>query len=187
MTAGLLRALVDVDQEADEWGANCGPAALAAALDLERVGDLREAFEPFHGYTNIPKMRDAIRRARARIVRQWSDVGEFGVLSPAEGSRLVLMLQWSGPWNSVPRAAATYRHCVALVRLPSGTWVGDVNTPGTWSLAAVWLADVPPLLAPKRWDGKVLVAWAADVRGQPAARDSTATPVCVIVEVKRCK
>ena len=69
-----LVALLDVD-EADAWGANCGPAALAGAFGLQ-LADVREAVSDgpaFRGYMTITHMRAAIDRLapprREAIVR----------------------------------------------------------------------------------------------------------------------
>jgi len=169
---GPLRNIVDLDEAYDAWRATCGPTALAAALDLERVNDLRDAFAPFPGYCTITKMREAIARAGAKVHRSWTrPSAEVFESWKTPGPRLVLMLQFSGPWNDIPRAAARYRHCVAIDRAihPTGhapvtmLWVGDINVPTIWSPWPAWRSRDVPELAPKRWDGELIITWAAEV------------------------
>lgn len=114
-----LRSIGDIDREAEAWGANCGPAALAAALELQ-LAEARNAVSPggkFPGYMGANAMKSAVSRAGARIVSTWSrpPLAPERVFEVAGPGRFVVLLQWRGPWDSVPRAAATHRHWIAFV------------------------------------------------------------------------
>lgn len=56
------RAPVDIDQANKEWGANCGPCALAAAIGKD-LADVREALPGFsvRKYMNVTQMKDALK------------------------------------------------------------------------------------------------------------------------------
>jgi hypothetical protein len=169
-----LVALLDVD-EADAWGANCGPAALAGAFGLQ-LADVREAVSDagvFRGYMTITHMRAAIDRLGGRIDRTWS---KPATLRDTDGSPIICCVQWHGPWMTVPRAAATKRHFIAYragyVGERGPGWVCDVNVPRGWILASAWHEVIVPLLIPKRGDGKWSIQWAAQVsrnRSRPTA------------------
>lgn len=165
--------LVDVagiDDAIDSWGANCGPVALAGAVGLP-VADVREAVSPggsFRGYMTITHMREALARLRVPIVQTWSRPWK-DMLATTDGSPIIVCIQWTGPWSSVPKAAATKRHFVCyrhgyVGKLGPG-WVCDVNNPSDWSWfpRRNWEATIVPSLIPKRGDGTWSIQWAAQV------------------------
>src|SRR4051812_12786361 len=102
----------DAEQAHAEWGCNCGPSALAAALGL-KLNEVRKVMGPFEqrGYTNITNMRESLAAAGGRITRcyeSWPPVG-IGLVR----------IQWGGPWiiNGRPaRWAATATHWIATDR-----------------------------------------------------------------------
>ena len=152
----------DVDEASAAWGANCGPAALAAALGVQ-VADVRRAVSEargdewhFKGYMGLGDMRRAIRRAGARTGRE----GASDEILSAEGPPKVVLVQWCGSWEAVPRAAATYRHWIASVVL-DGVLVYDVNE-NDWLTLAEWIENAVPQLMPKRGTGW-RVQWTAEV------------------------
>lgn len=142
----------DVDAAYEAWGASCGPAALAAALGLD-LADVRAAVSTagkFQGYMNITHMRNALEflRVRYRPLRS-------PTLADLLSERTVICVQWSGPWNAIPRAAATYRHFIAT----TAGLIYDVNA--GWVENSDWTDRVAPELIPKRGDGSWLYTWAA--------------------------
>lgn len=169
-----------------EWGANCGPVAIAAALglSLEQVRVDVERGGKFRGYMGVRDLRASITRAGANIVQQRSKpIGPVDVLRIAHaldeatvgwGGHMVVLLHFCGPWDGVPRAAATYRHAFAYSRTNMfhrcfgvGA-VCDVNNWATmdcapWIPARQWQHRALLDLAPKRWDGRVAVDWIAQV------------------------
>lgn len=134
----------DVAECSKAWGATCGPCSLAAALGrpvasvFDAVSDPPEglpgiAATTFRGWMTIGQMKQAVVRAGAHLVREWSPLSVDGLrlaLAAFDGMPMLACLQWGGPWP--PRAAAVHRHWVTL-RLgsfydwPLGLWVYDWN------------------------------------------------------------
>lgn len=167
MTKPILRSIGDIDREADAWGANCGPAAIAAALEVQ-LADVRDAVSPggaFKGFMGANDLKAAIPRAGGRIVRTWSKPPQApeAVFESAGDGRYVVLVRWLGPWDAVPRAAATKRHCVAFVYAPRSSpgWVFDINS--GWLCFDEWHAEIVPLLIPKRGSGEYVIDWMAQV------------------------
>jgi hypothetical protein len=82
-----LRALLDIDAAGDEWGANCGPCALAGALNLQ-VANVRDAVSVdgrFRGYMTITAMQEALERLGATVDRIWTRPPN-GLLAQTDGS-----------------------------------------------------------------------------------------------------
>lgn len=105
MTA--LYVPTDVDEAHAAWKANCGPCAVAALLGRE-VNAVRDLFEPWPGYTNPTKIKEALKRA-----------GKTCVPSSAEALRTngLGFVQFEGPWEAGgARAAYRHTHWVALAR-----------------------------------------------------------------------
>lgn len=159
----------DAQRAWDQWGANCGPGAIATicGLTLDQVRQHMGDFESKH-YTNPTLMWHALNS----IGRPWRRVG-------AEWPRYGLArIQWEGPWTEpgVP-IAARYRktHWV-------GTWlderrgrgVFDINciANGTgWVALADWERQIVPALTalyPKA-SGKWHVTHGVDVERLAAA------------------
>jgi hypothetical protein len=98
----LMFTEVDTDVAFNEWGANCGPHALAAALWLTL--DLARALMPdfeSRGFTNPSMMGDALGRAGIPFTLKKG----LYTSSLCEG---INRIQWSGPWlkPGVPFGAA---------------------------------------------------------------------------------
>lgn len=125
-----LRGVGDIDAASAEWGANCGPAALAGALGLQ-ISDVFQAVserpqadrqlelvavepEPpkFRGYMNVRHMIDALEHLGAKFGRRWKNPGT-AVLDAVNGGTLLIRIQWGGPWTRDPRAALTHSHWIA--------------------------------------------------------------------------
>lgn len=184
MSASILHAPPDVDAAYDRWGANCGPCALAAALGCS-VDDLRAAVSepakqlelgepPLHyrGYMDVGHMRRALAAMRVPILRTWRDQpAEFlASLGDTQERAVIVMVLWSGPWNAIPRAAATHRHFIAYRHVCVGAWgpgwTYDGNAQG-WLPHAIWAQDIAPQLIPKRGDGTWTIGWAAELGDRP--------------------
>ncbi|MCB1423199.1 MAG: hypothetical protein KDJ69_12185 [Nitratireductor sp.] len=91
----------------EAWGANCGPAAIAAVLGmtLDQVRPFMGDFEKKH-YTNPTLMWDTLRRIGALFSYRGGELGRNNW--PIYG---FTRIQWEGPWTrpGVPKVAR-YRH-----------------------------------------------------------------------------
>lgn len=118
---GAKFVLADVDEAHDEWGANCGPTALAAALGkalVEDVHDLVRAPAPrgdgpaeFRGFMAPRDMLGAL--AKAGVPYETAPIIRRRTPWPRHG---LVRIQWEGPWigeNIDPRAAYQYTHWIA--------------------------------------------------------------------------
>jgi len=184
-----LEPVDDAHARENLW-ANCGPTAIAAALGI-RVADVRPAVQPWRGYMGVREFRSAIPRAGGRIVRSWSK--PIGLTDPFDldyeladatidtgGHPIVVMVRFCGPWDGVPRAAATYRHAFAYRRVfvrplerfaqraHGPGWVCDVNNwscseAAPWLPAYSWRNLVLVGMLPERGNGTVAIDWMAQV------------------------
>ena len=109
----------------DAWGCNCGPSALAFALQigLEQVRAALPAFEA-RGYVNPTMMREALATLgrRIEIVRNPSGGRNrgYGIDTMFAGPMSLVRIQWTGPWTSpsnnssrVAKWAAGQTHWIA--------------------------------------------------------------------------
>jgi len=156
----MLRAPTDVMRAHEIWQASCGPAALAAAFGVD-VDDVRRHVTGSHsgiskGYMGIRDMRTALGR---RMGATWSSPDKDLLQRP--GAARVVLLSWCGPWDDVPRAAATYRHWIANA-VTDAAMVYDVNE-DEWMTLAQWEADLYPQLMPRRGTGWK-ITWAAEAK-----------------------
>lgn len=119
----------DIDEAFEDWGANCGPAALAAVLGIP-LAELRPHLGDFEQrrYMNPTHMMQACQRLRLHGTtnKRWPSIHELALV----------FIQWGGPWlkPGVPVGAA-YRntHWIAL----AGIAAYDVNV-GHWIHRADW-------------------------------------------------
>lgn len=134
----------DAKRAHKDWGANCGPGALAvvAGLSLDQVRPYLGDFES-KGYTNPTLMFDSLRR----IGLSWQSV------KPAAWPTFGLVrIQWEGPWMEpgVPlRARYRHTHWVAGARRNGEIGVFDINcmNNGTgWVSLEEWSRVVAPYL-----------------------------------------
>lgn len=138
---------VEAGEANDTWGANCGPGAVAAIMDmtLEEVRPYFAAagFEGKH-YTNPTMMNDVLRA----IGRPWRKIGREW---PTWG---LVRIQWEGPWTEpgVPMPAR-YRHThwIGHMRGKHSDGVFDINAIGNDGITAGWVSR-------EDW-GSMLVPW----------------------------
>jgi hypothetical protein len=136
----------------EEWGANCGPTALAAIMGLT-LGQIRPHMGDFEekGYTNPTMMFAALKSVGARYHCLFAQSPSAGAPWPYHG---LARIQWHGPWmapEAPPRWRYRHTHWVAVEQvdargaidifdvncLENGTGWLDV---GDWSLITVpWL------------------------------------------------
>lgn len=155
----------DAHAASDEWGANCGPGALAAILgsDLSQVRSLLEGFDAKR-YTNPTMMFAALDKSG----RGWKRLS-IGAQLPTWG---LLRIQWHGPWTAptAPKRWA-YRHTHWIgVSLENGErYAFDINCicVGGWVPWQEWSDRVAPWLireCVKRGDGQWSVTHAVEVQ-----------------------
>jgi hypothetical protein len=141
-TPPIAFSSTDLDEAYRNWGANCGPAALAVALGytLDQVYPLLPNFKS-RGYVSIGDMRSAIDSLRGF---SWSNSIDL----PSNG---VARLEWGGPWP--PRARSCYSHWVTTKRWEGACWVFDVNA--GWQTMPEWEKYTVPRIVEsvKRADG----------------------------------
>ncbi len=135
----------DCERAHVEWGANCGPTALACimGMTLEQLRPSMGDFERKH-YTNPTLMLEALNNVGARFTVR--------VGAPLEWPKWGLArIQWEGPWmaKGVP-VRARYRHTHWVGACTKGKSVGifDVNAMNNGS-GWVSLYDWGELLVPR--------------------------------------
>jgi hypothetical protein len=109
----------------DEWGFNCGPAALCAVLG-RTPAEIRPHMGDFEqkGYTNPTLMASILRNLGVKFSRKFEALGEAKPDNPRDFKLYpkhgLVRVQWGGPWTKpgVPiRARYRHTHWVA-VRFP---------------------------------------------------------------------
>ncbi len=140
----------DADRAHEQWGANCGPGAIAAicGLTLDEVRPHMGDFEAKR-YTNPTLMWAVLRSIGVSFSYRGGHLGRE--LWPEYG---LCRVQWEGPWTQpgVP-ARAAYRHTHwigAAIDPVKGIGIFDINAIGNgsgWSALEDWsLLLVPWLL-----------------------------------------
>jgi hypothetical protein len=133
----------DLDRANKEWGANCGPGAVAAimGMTLDEVRPHMGNFERKH-YTN-PSLMDHVLRS---INRPWRKIG---TARPSYG---LARIQWDGPWTGpgVPmHARYRYTHWIGCHSAGTSIGVFDINAManGTgWCSLEDWTGSIVPYI-----------------------------------------
>jgi hypothetical protein len=149
--------LDDAQSAGDEWGFNCGPAAIAAMCGMT-IAEVRPHLGDFEqkGYLNPTLMWDVLRAigvrwSWSRGVRRWPEYG-------------LVRIQWEGPWTAPWQPmAAGYRHThwVGSMRIDGEEQnVFDVNClcVGGWVPLSEWVSSVVPWLL-KQCEPKASGGW----------------------------
>lgn len=155
---GVRFTFDEVLRASDDWGANCGPVAVAAIAGLT-LDELRPKLGDFESkrYTNPTLMWEILRNVlgpeRGREGRELSDegLGRWWKSGWARGwPRYGLVrIQWEGPWMKagVP-IAARYRqtHWVGARHIGDAVQIFDVNAmaAGGWISEANWTGILVP-------------------------------------------
>jgi hypothetical protein len=138
----------DAERAYDEWGANCGPGAIAAITGktLDEVRPFLGDFEAKH-YTNPTLMFDSLKR----LGIDWRKVTTSVGLWPNHG---LVRIQWEGPWTApgVPmRVRYRHTHWVGAETSSNGpkhaeTRIFDINCMcvGGWVPLKEWSESVVP-------------------------------------------
>ncbi|HEY6329739.1 MAG TPA: hypothetical protein VI756_10410 [Blastocatellia bacterium] len=162
----------ELEEAADEWGCNCGPATLAFACQL-KLDKVRTAIPGFtaKGFTNPTMMKEGLRRLGYRYEAVSPQCFRIQYLASNPGGALdgfgsfivpqvaIIRLQWTGRWterNAHPGWAYRHTHWIAAwdrhheVGFPF-PWVYDINSGATPLLN--WVSHVVPALLPQQGDG----------------------------------
>ncbi len=133
----------DAERAADQWGANCGPGALAAIFNMT-LDQVRPHLGDFDQkrYTNPTMMYAALRALGVAFdLKHSKSFPCFGLAR----------IQWEGPWTApgVPaRVAYGKTHWVAsrYCERRKGTAIFDINamSAGGWISSQLWQASVVP-------------------------------------------
>lgn len=161
----LRFGLNEAQEAADDWGFNCGPAALCAVLGMT-PDEIRPHLGDFErkGHTNPSLMAAILKRLEVPFGRRYQCLGGLEAVRPAYPNFGLVRIQWSGPWtrSGVP-VKARYRHTHWIAVREStnyrtalrGTtprttprWVFDVNNIawGGWIFWECWAKDLVPWL-----------------------------------------
>ena len=144
--------LEQAQQAVDEWGFNCGPAALCAVLD-KTPAEIRPHLLDFEskGYTSPTLMTRILDALGAQWVQTFRGDDPFGV--PCFWPGLSLMrVQWGGRWTQpgVPmRVRYRYTHWVGVSVAPDETkFIFDTNAIccGGWLPVSEWADKLVPWL-----------------------------------------
>lgn len=139
----------EAKRAADEWGCNCGPSALAFALQvkLEAVRGAIPGFDEKR-YTSPTMMK-------AAILNMGFDMKPMFVKPPSRDGMFqrvvsLVRIQWTGPWTAAganPRWAYRQTHWIATwLAVDGSSQLFDVNG-GARSLASWEELVVPALTA----------------------------------------
>jgi len=139
----------------EQWGCNCGPAALAAVtgLTLDTVRPHLGQFEEKQ-YTNPTMMAKALRSLQATWSRLYECPAAERAVDPTYPHRGLVRIQWAGPWTEPGRpVAARYRHThwIAVRHFRGRHDVFDVNAmeAGGWISWDNWRDSLVPWLLPQ--------------------------------------
>lgn len=156
MKLGYPFSEADAEAATNEWGCNCGPAALAFALQvgLDAVRPLIPDFDAKR-YTSPSMMAAALDASGRRWSRTLDNGGSHQMFS--QDYPTLVRIQWTGPWTapgSNPRWAYRQTHWICAWADGDCSMIFDIN--GGIRTLQSWEVDVvPPLLAScvKRADG----------------------------------
>ncbi len=131
----------------DEWGFNCGPAAVAVmtGLTIEEVRPHLGDFEQKR-YTNPTLMFEILRSIGVKWKRLHSPDIPFGWDADDFPQFGLVRIQWEGPWTEpgVP-IAARYRHThwIGAMKLNDEIGVFDLNC-CKWVKIEAWVSKIVP-------------------------------------------
>ncbi len=167
----------DAERAHEEWGANCGPGAIAAicGLTLDQLRPLMGDFEAKR-YTNPTLMWEVLDRLYNRL-----DIVDWRLRKPPVWPDYGLVrIQWHGPWMAPgvsPRARYRFTHWVGAARIPSGErGVFDINAIGNgegWTSLENWTSILVPWILEEcvpRADGEFSLTHSVEIERKPGDR-----------------
>lgn len=136
----------------DAWGANCGPNALAFALQvsLDAVRPLIPGFGEKR-YTSPTMMKSALAKAGVSFDVRMPDPSDMYHAAPS-----LVRIQWTGPWTAEganPKWAYRQTHWIASWR-DTSDWIFDCN--GGIQSPELWRQSIVPAITSQipRADGR---------------------------------
>jgi hypothetical protein len=139
-------SIADSARAWNEWGANCGPGAIAAIAGMT-LDELRPHMGDFErkGYTNLTLMWEVLDR----LGLKWRKIMRPGPDGyPKHG---LARIQWEGPWTApgVPaRAAYRHTHWIATITRSAGDiGIFDINALSNgsgWCSLQDWARSLVP-------------------------------------------
>jgi hypothetical protein len=156
----------DAARAYEEWGANCGPGALAAICGLT-LAEARAHLRGFDQkrYTNPSMMWAAL----AALGKPWRRV-PWPLTWPEYG---LARIQWHGPWMAPgvpPKVAYWHTHWVGARSAPGDIGIFDINAIGNgtgWCSLKDWGETLVPWLLSEcepKADGLWSITHAVEVR-----------------------
>lgn len=167
----------DAESAIAEWGCNCGPSALAFALqrDLDFARNAIENFEQ-NRYTSITMMRAAL----GSIGVEFDEVRKPTKRDMFNDRVALVRLQWSGNWNRT-QWASHHTHWIASwiepFRAGPRSMVFDIN--GGVRSYEDWQSTIVPLLLPARGDGDWFPTHVLRLRESVGGGSKKDGPACV--------
>lgn len=147
----------EADKAHEQWGANCGPNALAFILQ-KSIEDVRYAIPGFaeKGYTSPTMMAAAIQNLGKTFTAYHGTDGKPSKASMFGRNPALVRIQWTGPWTQPganPKWAYRQTHWIVAWKSLVELRVFDCN--GGIRSCHSWVDEiVPPLTATyKRADG----------------------------------
>ena len=135
-----------------EWGCNCGPSALAFAIQ-QPLEVARRAIPDFDSkkYTS-PTMMQAALKSLGISYRGITPPDRASMFS--QESQALVRIQWLGPWTEPganPKWAYWHTHWITTWMVGAIDLLFDCN--GGVNRLANWEQEIVPLLMPKRGSG----------------------------------
>jgi hypothetical protein len=123
----------DSDKAHEQWGANCGPNALAFAtgLHIDQIRGIIPGFEDRH-YTNPTMMSTAIIKLGRKYlpVRPHQPDTTLSYIDMFADAMALVRVQWTGPWTAPaanPKWAYRQTHWIAAWKDGGRNMVFDCN------------------------------------------------------------
>lgn len=144
MRKALRFTLDEAQQAADDWGFNCGPAAICAILDMTPE-EIRPHLGDFETkcYTNPTLMLDILNRLKVKFCQTYRSDNPSNLTVVKFG---LMRVQWGGPWTKpgVPMRVR-YRH-THWAAINNGQEVFDINAmcAGGWLSWEEWSTQLVP-------------------------------------------
>lgn len=156
---------LDIDKAAGEWNASCGPASLAAILDLS-LAETRPLLNGFEkrGYMNITHVQNALKAANVAFRPRLKTRPSYGLV----------FIQWGGHEKKPAFVQYQFTHWIAV----AGETVFEVNAPYlvAWD---EWKEQMPEIMKEAgAGDGTFFIRSAIEVLDKPQTRPVLGRFIC---------